>query len=199
VVLDDQHRAIIEAAARVCGGPPACRKRKLAEAHDLLAMAQLTDRLKIHWLDLSADLRVKLEMRVPVGCLPDPAGPLQIAPWALLGVVYPEQAVILPQPGHAFVRILEPRRVWHSNVTSGTDPGDPNQLLCLGPSLPAGTPLKEILLMTYGALSLQTTQMDWLDSAGLLNPAAADWWQRNPHRIPLTKEPFLQKEAQHAH
>jgi hypothetical protein len=193
VVLDDYHRALLGVAEKVCGGPPACRQRKLAEARELLALAQISDRLVVHWLDLSADLRAKVELRVPVACLPDPNGPLQVAPRALLGIIYPEKAAILPQPGFAFVRILAPGPVWHSNVSH-----DPNQVLCLGTSLPAGVPLKEIILMTYGALSLQTTQLDRQDPAGVLNPAAGDWWQHNPSLIPLTREPFLQKEANHA-
>jgi len=190
VPLDGCHQAVWEAAQKVCGGPPACRRRLIAEAHDLLALAQLSGRLIVHWLDLSAGLRAKVEMEVPVPCLPVPSGALQVAPRALLGVIYPQPAMIMPLPGHAFVRILAPRPVWHSTVSR-----DPNQVLCLGPSLPAGTPLKEILLMTYGALSMQTTQLDLLDPAGVLNPAAADWWQRNPARIPLTREPFLRPKV----
>ena len=96
----------------------------------------------------------------------------------------------MPQPGYAFVRILLPRPVWHSNVSP-----DLNQVLCLGPRLPAGIPLKEIILMTFGALTMQTTQLDLLDPAGVLNPAAADWWQRNTSRIPLSREPFLRNEV----
>jgi hypothetical protein len=31
----------------------------------------------------------------------------------------------------------------------------------------------------------------------VLNPAAADWWQQNTDRIPLTREPFLHREVDH--
>jgi hypothetical protein len=192
VPLNAHYQAIWEAAQKICGGPPACRHRMIAEAHDLLVLAQLSTRLLVHWLDLSSGLRAKVEMDVPTPCLPDPAGPLQVAPRALLGVMYPQEAMVMPLPGYAFVRILAPRPVWCSNVSN-----DPNQVLCLGPRLPAGTPLKEIILMTYGALSLQTTQINLLDPAGVLNPAAADWWQRNTSRIPLTREPFLRSEQKH--
>ena len=188
--LDGYHQAMWESAQKSCGGPPACRHRLSAEAHDLLALAQLSGRMHVHWLELSAGLRAKVGLDVPVPCLPDPAGSLQVAPRALLGLLYPQEAMLMPLPGYAFVRILLPRPVWHSNVSP-----DPNQVLCLGPSLPAGIPLKEIMLMTYGALSMQTTQLDLLNPAGVLNPAAADWWQRNPTRIPLTREPFLRQEV----
>jgi len=190
--LNAYHQAVHDTARQTCGGPPACRQRKLAEAHDLLALAEMSRRLDVHWIDLTTDLRAKVRMRVPVPCRPHPDGPLRVAPFVFLGVTYPERAAILPQPGYAFVRILAPGPIWHSNVGP-----EPNQVLCLGPSLPAGIPLKEIVLMTYGALTMQTTQLDLSDPAGVLNPEAADWWQRNPQLIPLTIEPFLPWEVKH--
>jgi hypothetical protein len=193
VPLDGCHRAILEAAQKGSGGPPALRHRLAAEARDLLALAQISGRALVHWLDLSAGLRAKIELALPVPCLPDPAGPLRIAPCALLGLIYPLDAILLPQPGYSYVRILQPPSVWHSNVSPGVD-----QLLCLGPSLPAGLPLKEILLMTYSALTLQSIQINALDPAGVMHWAAAAWWQQHPDRIPLTREPFLRPEASHA-
>lgn len=191
--LDGFHQALWESVRKICGGPAACRHRLSAEAHDLLALAQYFGRLRVLWLDLSAGLRAKVELEVPVPCLPDPDGPLQVASCALLGLLYPQEAMLLPQPGYAFVRILQPRPVWHSNVSP-----DHHQVLCLGPSLPAGIPLKEIILMTYGALSMQTTQLDLLNPAGVLSPAAAEWWQRNTRLIPLSREPFQRQEVKHA-
>lgn len=190
--LNAYHQAFLDTARQTCGGPPACCQRKLAEAHDLLALAELSGRLDVHSLDLAGDLRAKVRMRVPAPCRPDPDGPLRVAPFVLLGVIYPERAAILPQPGYAFIRILAPGPIWHSNVSP-----DPNQVLCLGPSLPAGIPLKEIILMTYGALTMQATQLDPGDPAGVLHPEAAEWWQRNPQLIPLTVEPFLPWEVKH--
>jgi hypothetical protein len=192
LALDAYHHGIWDSASKVCGGPAACRQRMLAEAHDLLAMAQVSGRLLVHWLDLSCGLRAKVELEVPVPCLPGASGSLQLAPRALLGLMYPQETMFVSLPGYSFVRILMPRPVWHSNVTP-----DHNQALCLGPRLPAGIPLREIVLMTYGALTMQTTQLDLLDPAGVLNPAAADWWQHNSNLIPLTREPFLRSEVNH--
>ena len=48
----------------------------------------------------------------------------------------------------------------------------------------------DLVLMAYGALSLQTTQFSLADPAGVLNPEAARWFQANPTHIPLTREPF---------
>lgn len=193
IELTGLFRTMWESAQKNCGGPAACRHRLIGELRDLLGLAQISGRMIVHWVDLSAGLRAKVEIDMPVPCMPDPAGPLRVAPRALLGVIYPPDAIFMPQPGYAFIRILSPRPVWLSTVSA-----DPNQILCLGTQLPAGIPLTEIVLMTYGALTLQTIQLDSLDSAGVLNAAAADWWQRNAHRIPLSREPFLRSESNDA-
>jgi len=43
-------------------------------------------------------------------------------------------------------------------------------------------------------LSMQTVMIDERDSAGVLNSAAAKWWQQNLNRIPLTREPFIRRQ-----
>jgi hypothetical protein len=68
------------------------------------------------------------------------------------------------------------------------------QPLCLGARLPAGIRVKELVLMAYGALSMQTVMIDELDPAGVLNPVAARWWQANTDRIPLSRAAFLSPE-----
>lgn len=187
VQLDARHAGLLEAAKASCGGSTLWRHRKLAEALDLCRLAQISNRLVIAGLDLAVDLRADLLMRVTVPCLPDPAGPLKVADAARLGIVYREESMIQPQPGFSLVQILAPRPVWHANCSP-----DLAQVLCLGPQLPAGLPLREIVLMCYGALTMMTVQLDPANSAGVLNPAAADWFQWNLKLIPLSREPFLQ-------
>jgi hypothetical protein len=51
--------------------------------------------------------------------------------------------------------------------------------------------LTEIVVMTYGALTMQSVMIDEQDSAGVLNRDAAHWWQQNLWRIPLSREPFI--------
>ena len=126
-------------------------------------------------------------MRVPTPCLPDLDGNLHIAPQTRLGITYPEEALRLPMPGFALVEIIHPRHVWHANVSS-----EGPQMLCLGTQLPVGIQLKDIVLMTYGAITLQTVMIDEMDAAGVLNPDAARWWQQNIHRLPLSKEAFIE-------
>ena len=189
VALNPRHTAMFAAAQRTCGGSKTWRYRKLAEARELLALAQIS-RLQVLWLDLTADLRVELVMRVSVPLMPKLGGELVVADAARLGLIYRQECLVLPQPGYSFVQILVPHPIWHSNVSP-----DAAQVLCLGPKLAAGIPTREVLAMTYGALSLQNTQINPADSAGVLNPAAADWFQRNLKRIPLSQEPFLQTES----
>lgn len=188
VMLDEPLGELLEFARATCGGPAAWRQRKLVEVRELLALAQLSGRLRLQWLDVAVDLRAVIEMRVPVPCLPKPDGALEIAPLAVLGVIYRQEVLVSPQPGFSFVQILAPGPVWSASVS-----GDHRQLLCLGTSLPVGIPLKEILLLTYGALTMQTVQLDPRDSAGVMNPAAAQWWTcaNNLKKIPLSREPFV--------
>ena len=61
----------------------------------------------------------------------------------------------------------------------------------LGATLPPGVRVKELVLMTYGALSMQSVMIDATDPAGVLNPEAAEWWQEIRNRLPLTSVPFL--------
>ena len=49
--------------------------------------------------------------------------------------------------------------------------------------------------MSFAALTLQTFQIDVGNPGGVFNAAAAEWWQQNAHRIPLTREPFLGSES----
>jgi hypothetical protein len=169
-----------------CGGARVWRERKLAEARDLFALEQISNRVQLLGLDLTGDLRARLAMRAPVPCLPDPAQPLVVERCALLELIYREEALYQPQAGFSFVRITAPRPVWLPNASF-----DIHQVLCLGPVLPASIPVKEILLLVYGALCLTTVTLDPADAAGTLNPAACEWWMQNAARIPLSRDPFL--------
>jgi hypothetical protein len=186
VQLGARHTAMLESAKATCGGSAPWRHRKLAEATDLCRLAEVCGRLVIMQLDLTLDLRADLLLHVTVPCLPNPASPLAVLEAARLGVIYREAAMMLPEPGYSFVQILAPRPVWHPNVSQ-----DALQVMCLGPSLPAGVPLREIVLMVYGALTMMSVQLDPANSAGVLNPAAAEWFQRNPGLIPLSRATFM--------
>jgi hypothetical protein len=187
---DQQH--YLDRAHANSAGPTSWRCRKLAEAKDLMALCQIAPpgRLRVVRLDLRQNLRTTVRLAVPVPCRPTPDGQLRIAHLALLGITYPAEALRRPLPGYAFVQIQAPHSVWHANAAP-----DLGQPLCLGAQLPAGIRVKELVLMSYGALSMQTVMIDEGDAAGVLNPAAARWWQENLHRVPLTQTPFLSPDG----
>ena len=74
-------------------------------------------------------------------------------------------------------------------------PGTPLQSavqpLCLGANVARGFPLREAVLASYAALTLQTATIDDRDPAGIMNREAALWWQANAARAPLSRAPFL--------
>jgi hypothetical protein len=189
VKLPDHDEAFIQSLAPRFRGQPRWRACKETMTRELLALAQLTDRLKFHWFDVAGDFRVLFDLRVTVPCLPDPHGPLQIASSATIGLTYREEFLAAAQPGYVYICLIRPAAVWLANVA--TDFGQP---LCLGPKLEAGIPVKELIIANYLALSMQSYQFNERDSAGILNGAAANWWQhQRSHPIPLSNEPFVTK------
>ena len=192
VNLCDRYERMLAEAILSCSGPAFWRHRKKAESRSLLALAQVSGRMVVHELDLAEALRAVIGMETPVPCRPDESGQLRIAREALIGLKYPEEAVRLPAPGYAFAGILLPRDVWHANVGWPKD----GQPICLGQSMPAAIPLNEIVMLIYGALSLQTVMIDERDAAGVMRADAARWWQQNLDRIPLTREPFIRPIAE---
>jgi hypothetical protein len=188
VKLTPERQQMLELAEVSSGGSADWRGRKHAELFDLLALCQEAPpgRMTLEFLDLRVALRAIVRLRVPVPCMPLPNGELLVATRALLGLTYPQEALSRPLPGYAFVQILSPQRVWHANVAP-----EAAQPLCLGAQLPAGIRTKELVLMTYGALSMQSIMINERDPAGILNPAAGEWWQNNLACIPLTRTPFL--------
>jgi len=187
VELTDDYRKMLATAMASCGGPAPWRNNKKSNARDLLAMAQISGRTVVRELDLAEMLRALIYIDAPVPCTPDSEDQLQVAPGVLLGITYPQEALVLPQPGYSFVQVLLPRGIWHANA-GDIEHGQP---LCLGVKLPSAIPVSEIVLMSYGALTMQSVSLDERGYAGVLNAEAARWWQQNRHRIPLTAEPFI--------
>jgi hypothetical protein len=186
VPLAPHHSRILKAAESNCGGGPQWRNRKRMEAHEVLALAQVSRRLVVLGLDLREAIRIHFLMRAPVPCLPDPDGQLQIEPFAELGLIYPECALVDVQPGHSFASLLRPLHAWIPSV-SAVELG---QRICLG-QLPAATRVREIILLLFQVLTLSEVQFDPRDALGIMNRAAGEWYQRNPSPIPLTKETFI--------
>ncbi len=95
-----------------------------------------------------------------------------------------------PQPGYAFVGVMNPRNLFHPFVSA-----DPYQRLCLAASVLPGTPMTEILFASWAALSMQSVRVDPGDPAGLMNGEAALWWLEHLSEMPLTREPFYPEGA----
>ena len=189
VKLSDHHARLYDEAVSHCHGSAAFRSRKAAELLSVLKLCELAPsrRLTVLNCDLSETMRVTLAMEVPVPCR-DAGGEFTVKERAVLGLMYHQQALIRPLPGHAFVEILAPAHVWHANVSLEI----PGQPLCLGESLPVGVRSVEIILSSYGALSMQTVMTDEADPVGVMNINAAKWWQQNTHLIPLSQTAFLE-------
>jgi hypothetical protein len=186
VALNESSQGIFDYAASAIGGDRIWQARKKAEARDLLALAQIAPRMILVSLDLRESLRAAIQLRVPVAVRGGPDAPLEIKKFALLGLRYPEEAMRVAQPGFAFLQVLEPRNCWSASISA-----DSYQVLCLGTSMPVGVRCKDLIVMAYSALSMQSIQIDSFDPAGVMNGAAASWWQANVDRIPLTTAPFL--------
>jgi hypothetical protein len=193
VRLSSAQQGLLKRAMASAQGSAPWKARKRAEARDLLALAELAPRgrLVVRDLDAREGLRALISIDVPVARMPEPGGPLMIERGAVLGIHYPQEALYRPSPGPALVQVLAPRDVWHANVSSRA-----LQCLCLGATLPPGIRVRELVLMSYGALSMQSVMIDSGDPAGVLNAEAAEWWQDNRDRLPLTSVPFLAPHAQ---
>jgi hypothetical protein len=187
VELSPRNCDALEYAMAHCGGDAATRNRKRAEARELLALSQIapTGRIIVEALDLREDLRAMLVMQVPVACRPGPDNEPQICERALIGFTYPNEGFRRPLPGSAFFQILLPRNIWLAQIKQ------PEQSLCIAPQIPAGTRTAMLLLRAYGALSMQSIQIDDMDPAGVFNVEIAHWWQENLHRVPLTSVALL--------
>jgi hypothetical protein len=191
VELSPANQQRLELASQRCGGSAMWRARKKKEALDVFRLSELAppNRLVVKHCDMRQTLRMTLRMDVPIMCR-KPNGEFQVHRGGLFGLMYHEDVLRHPLPGYAFILILAPPAPWHANVLID----GPGQPLCLGRTLPVGIPCVELILATYGALTMQNTMIDERDPVGVFNTNAARWWQLNQDKIPLSRTPFLVKE-----
>jgi hypothetical protein len=189
VTLDAAHSARLRHAEALASGDPVWRTRKLQEAHDLYALSQVAPagRLEVGLLDLRECFRAVVHLGVPVPVWDDASRDIRLGRRVTLGLTYPREALSLPQAGCLFFQTLLPQRVFLPNV--GRPPSQP---VCLGPTLPAGIRVHSLLLLAYSVFTMQSVQVNELDAAGVFNPVAARWWQRNLARAPLSRLAFLE-------
>lgn len=180
-------------------GTPTWRARLACEARELLGLEHLSGgRLVVLALDCASELRAIVRLHAPVPCWPPGAPEPVIGPEVDLVLRYPEAILRQPLAGTELVRIARPRDVFLPNVSSqGAFPGEP-QALCLGARIPRGLPVREVVLGSYAAFTLQAVTLDEADAAGVLNREAAAWWQQHIERVPLSREPFLPRTEDRA-
>ncbi len=186
VVIPPARLEFIEALAAQSQGSAAWRGRKRVEATELLALEHISPRMQVMALDLTTDLLAAVRLRVPVPCRPN-GDELVVADAAELVLRYPPSIPSAPLPGFAMVRIASPRPTWHPNISPESD-----QSVCLGANIPTGLPLREAVLGTYAALTLQSISLDRADPAGIMNGEALAYFTERTDLIPLSTEPFLE-------
>ncbi len=168
-------------------GPAVWASRKRREVHDLLVLSEMAPRFHVDVLDPRVDLKALLRIQCPVPCLPPGSEGLIIASEVVLALSYPQEVLHQSLPGYGFLNILSPGDVWLANTTFG----GPVQKVCLGVTMPVGIRTVELLLAVYGAITLQTVQIDEEDRAGVFNTEAARYYQQRKDIIPLSRVPFL--------
>ena len=168
-------------------GSPTWLARKTAEVRELLALAQIAPRLRVQRLDARWDLLAEVRLDAVLPTRAGPGEPVVLEKKAVLVILYPERVLYSAVPGHALVQIRSPRGVFLPNASAGAG----SQHVCLGLKLPVAIPLREIVLRTYAALTLQAVMLDPRDAAGVLNRQAAAYWLANRDRMPLSSAPFL--------
>jgi hypothetical protein len=187
--LSSIHQKMLEIAEAESIGTASWRFRKTSEAHDVLALAQVAPpgRMSVLTLDMRGELRVTVNLAVPVPMTPHDDGSVRVAFGAVVMLRWPEELATQPVSGSSLGRVLQPWcGVHHPNIAAV-----PGQPLCLGVQVPTGLPLTELVLATYGLLSLQNVMMDVGDAAGVMSAAAARYWQNHKSEIPLTNDPFF--------
>lgn len=193
LVLNAANARRMDEALEICRGDPAWRARKRIEIHDLLLLSQQAPpgRLAIGPIDLRNSLRVVMLLEAPVPCRPAVDGPVVVATGAVIRLVYPEEATRAALPGWAFVEVLDPARVWLACVGGPNPSGEPGQAVHLGPRLPAEIGTRQLVLMTYEALTMQFPAAERDGTAAVLNAEAARFWEQKRRLVPLTANSFF--------
>jgi hypothetical protein len=174
---------LLEEALRANKGSRPFREWKAGAAEDVVTLAEQTSRLGILSIRLDGDLRLAYEIQMPVPGWPVD-GRLVVESRAMFHLSYREAWRWQAPPGWAPLILLQPA-AFHPNVRP-----DRSGIICLG-HLPAGIPPREIVLLGYFALSLQTYALNEMDAQGVLNPLACAFYREHPELLPLTRKGLL--------
>lgn len=184
--------AWLEQARQYNSGNRAWRQWKLHAAEELLQLTAQTDRMQLLDLSLAGDFRAIYRIRMPVPRCPV-NGRLAIADEAIFHLHYLEEWRVESPPPWAIIGLLEPPDFFHPNSAIAL-----RGALCLG-AIPAGVSPKEIALMGYSTVALQSVQLNESDPAGVLNLEACEYYRNHPEYMPLTPlgllEPWEQQKG----
>src|SRR5262245_56819942 len=97
VDLGTRHKQMLEFATMICAGTPVWRQRKVVETREVLAMAEITERLRIEWIDSVGPLRILFQLKTPVPLEPAANGEPRLAEQATIGLTLREENLHAPQ------------------------------------------------------------------------------------------------------
>ncbi|MHC4942557.1 MAG: hypothetical protein ACYTG7_05995 [Planctomycetota bacterium] len=167
-------------------GPRDWADWKADEICEVVDLADHAPRMKLLELSLEGDLSVVYEVRMPVPRWPR-KGKLILGTRVVHHLRFEESWRWESPPGWAPLSLLDPFDVYHPNsMPSPTLQG----ALCLGRLPPAIQP-KEIVLLGFYAVSLQSVTLDESDPLGVLNIQACDYFRQHAEYLPLTTDGFL--------
>jgi hypothetical protein len=147
----------------------------LAAASDLLDLIPVDGRLRQHYL---ADFCCK-------GLVQTDSGEIVGADRFVLGIWLPDQYLREADPFQVLTW-LEPRRIFHPNISSGAP------FICVGRLAP-GTPLVDLLYRCFEIITYNKVTMRDDDA---LNKEACAWARRSQHRFPVDHRPLKRRHIE---
>jgi len=171
---------LLQRALATNSGRREWREFKAEQARELLELCAKSPRMTLLGLDLSGDFAALYGIAMPVPCRPI-GDQLRIVSRAIFNLRYAEEWRWQPPAGFEPLGVLEPFDLFGPNMVAAPHGG-----VCLG-HIPAGITVREIVLLGYFAVTLQTYQLNEVDPQGILNPAACEYFRLHQEWLPLTR------------
>jgi hypothetical protein len=156
------------------------REFKAEQARELFDLFAQSPRVTPLGLDLSIDFGALYSIAMPVPCRPQ-GDQLRIANRAVFHLRYAEEWRWQPPAGFEPLGVLDPIDLFGPNMIAAPQGG-----VCLG-RIPPGITVRELALLGYFAVTLQTYQLNEIDPQGILNPAACEYFRLHQEWLPLTR------------
>lgn len=185
-MIDHDHETTLldsELLEQALAGNAGCREWrefKAEQARELQKLCAQSPRMTLLHLDLTGDFSAVYGIAMPVPCRPQ-GDRLQIANRAVFHLRYAEEWRWQPPAGFEPLGVLDPIDLFGPNMISAPQGG-----VCLG-RIPAGITVREIALLGYFAVTLQTYQLNEIDPQGILNPVACEFFRAHQEWLPLTR------------